>query len=47
MPGPLRTVAEALGTHLMAISCLEGGANHDRGLAQRYRTWIQQQEAAS
>jgi transposase len=44
---PMHLVAEALGTHLMAISRLERGTNHDRDLAQRYRTWIQQQESAS
>lgn len=44
---PLRVVADALGTCLMTISCLERGTNHDPDLAQRYRAWIQQQEAAS
>lgn len=44
---PLRTVADALGAHIMSISCLERGTNHDRDLAQRYRSWIQQQEVAS
>lgn len=44
---PLRVVADALGTHIMSISCLERGTKHDADLAQRYRTWIQQQEAAS
>lgn len=44
---PMRVVADALGAAIMSISCLERGTNHDRDLAQRYRTWIQQQEAAS
>lgn len=44
---PLSAVADALGTRIMAISCLERGTNHDRDLAQRYRIWIQQQETAS
>jgi len=44
---PMRVVADALGAHIMSISCLERGTNHDADLAHRYRTWIQQQEAAS
>ena len=44
---PMRSVADALGAAIMSISCLERGTNHDRDLALRYRTWIQQQEAAS
>lgn len=44
---PLRVVADALGTRILAISCLERGTNHDRDLAQRYRAWIKEQEAAS
>jgi transposase len=44
---PMRVVADALNANIMAISCLERGANHDRDLATRYRDWVQQQEAAS
>jgi transposase len=44
---PMRIVAEAVNASLMEISRLERGTNHDRDLATRYRTWIQQQEAAS
>lgn len=44
---PMRVVATAVGAHLMEISRLERGTNHDADLALRYRDWIQQQEAAS
>jgi transposase len=44
---PMRVVALAIGAHLTEISRLERGTNHDAALAQRYRDWIQNQEAAS
>ena len=44
---PMRVVADAIGVGLAEVSRLERGTNHDPDLATRYRTWIQQQEAAS
>ncbi len=44
---PLREVADALNTQIMAISCLERGTNHNADLATRYRNWLQQQETAA
>ena len=44
---PMRLVAIAVGAHLMDISRLERGTNHDPDLAQRYRDWLSQEELAS
>ena len=44
---PMREVADALDTPIMAISCLERGTNHDADLATRYRNWLHQQENAA
>jgi transposase len=41
-----RAVADAVGAHAMAISRLERGLSHDRGLILRYHTWIGQLEAS-
>lgn len=44
---PLRTVAAAVGTHIMTMSRLERGLIHDTELANRYRTWLNQAENAA